>query len=100
MSNSAIQSPLGINATGALIQNEGLCINPVAAGYIGSSKSNTDYTLGTLITDTCLNKLTNAIKLAYNLIGPILSASVYNNLISIGVNSIPALGNAKPNAYT
>ena len=100
MSNSAIQSPLGINATGALIQNEGLCINPVAAGYIGSSTSNTDYTLGTLITDTCLNKLTNAIKLAYNLIGPVLSASVYNNLISIGVNSIPALGNAKPNSYT
>ena len=97
MSNSGKQSPLGINALSALLQNKGLGINPVAAALMGSSTSVSTYTSGTLITQTCLNKLTDAIRLAFN---SSLDSGTYATLISIGSTTIPALGNACSSEYT
>lgn len=99
MSNTPKQSPLGANATSSLLQNIGLTINPVAEGYMGTSITNSSYTAGTTVTSTCLNDLTNAINLAYPLIGGSISSTTYDNLISIGSSTIPALGNSKPPTY-
>jgi hypothetical protein len=102
MADSGKQSPLGINVIGSYLLNQGLTINPVAASYMGSSKTNSDYTFGSLVSGTSLRMLTWAINDAYNR-GVVLKtpagSSVYDNLISIGSSSIPALGNAKPPTY-
>lgn len=97
MANTGKQSPLGINVIGSYLLNQGLTINPVAASYIGASKTNADYTFGSLVSGTSLRMLTWAINDAY-LRGQV-SSTTYNNLISTGQNSIPALGNSKPNTY-
>ena len=97
MSNSGIQSPLGINALGSLLSNQGLIINPVAQQIIGESQSLSTYTPGTIVNNTCLNYLVQDINEAYN-IG--IDTTTYNNLISIGASSIPALGDSKPSTYT
>jgi hypothetical protein len=64
MAETGIQSPLGINVT-ATILNEGLSINPVAQRLIGSSKTNSEYTPGSIINDTCLSWVTQAVQAAY-----------------------------------
>lgn len=96
------QTPLGINVQGALLQNNGLKINPVTESYIGSSKVNNTYTAGSIVNDTCLKLLTYAINDAF-VRGLVTrtpaGTSVYDNLISIGKNSCEALGNAKPPTY-
>jgi hypothetical protein len=103
MSIVASQSPLGINALGAMLQNTGFAINPIVTQYVGTSKDNTNYTPGKLITDTCLNKLTYAINAAYGLLffvpTPPLSPTVYDKLLAIGATTIPCLGNSKPSSY-
>ena len=98
MSNSGKQSPLGVNSLSSLLQNTGLNINPVTAGYMGSSTSVSDYTFGTLCSSTCLNVLTTSIRRAFT--DGLLTTTTYNNLISIGSGSIPALGNSKAPTYT
>lgn len=97
MADTGKQSPLGINVIGSYLSNQGLTINPVAASYMGASKTNADYTPGKLITDTCLRMLTWAINDAY--LRNVVSSSTYNNLLSIGSSAIPALGNSKPPTY-
>jgi hypothetical protein len=102
MTTVATQTPLGINALGAMLQNTGFTINPIVTQYVGTSKDNITYSPGKLITDTCLNKLTYAINAAYALLldpAALLSDTVYNKLISIGSTTIPCLGNAKPSSY-
>jgi hypothetical protein len=96
MSNSGIQSPLGINTLGSLLSNQGLAINPVETQIIGVSQSLSTYTAGTIVNNTCLNYLVQAIDEAYT-IG--IDTATYNNLISIGSSSIPALGDSKPSTY-
>lgn len=103
MADTGKQSPLGINVIGSYLVNKGLRINPIAASYMGQSKTNASYTLGKCITDTCLNSLTYAINDGY-LRGPgnsntTLSNTTYNNLISIGATTLGALGNSKPPTY-
>lgn len=108
MANTGKNSPLGVNVTGSTLNHIGYNINPVAASYMGASKTNATYnTSGTsfrakLVQDTCLRLLTWSIHDAYNR-GVVLKSpagsSVYDNLISIGSNTIPALGNAKPPTY-
>jgi hypothetical protein len=39
MSNTAKQSPLGVNSLSGLLQGKGLWINKPSAGYMGSSTS-------------------------------------------------------------
>jgi hypothetical protein len=97
MADTGKQSPLGINVVGSYLLNQGLTINPVAASYMGSSKTNSDYTFGSLVSGTSLRMLTWAINDAY-LRGQV-SSTTYNNLISIGQGSVPALGNSKPPTY-
>ena len=70
---------------------------------MGSSKTNSSYSFGKCVQDTCLRLLTWAINDGY-LRGPgngnaTLSDTTYNNLISIGAGNIEALGNAKPPTY-
>lgn len=101
MADTSKQSPLGVNVLGEFLNNQGLGINPVAESFIGRSKTNNDYTPGKLVNDTLLKWLTYAINSAYARKESLdLSSSVYNALISIGADSIPALGNAKPASYT
>lgn len=100
MADTGKQSPLGVNVTSSLLQNIGFNINPVAASYMGSSKTNASYTFGKCVQDTCLRLLTWAIHDGYN--RGVVNDATYNNLISIGVNptvTLPALGNAKPPSY-
>jgi hypothetical protein len=102
MANTGKNSPLGINVIGDYLTNNGLTINPVATSYMGASKRNAVYTFGTCVSETCLRMLTLAINDAYNR-GVVLKtpagSSVYDNLISIGSATIPALGNSKPPTY-
>lgn len=91
------QSPLGANSASGLLQDTGLTINPVAAQYMGVSKVNATYTPGTTVTSTCLDLLTSAINEAYTNIN--ITSTTYDNLISIGSSTIPALGNSKPPTY-
>ncbi len=103
MADTGKQSPLGVNVLGSVLNNTGLNINPVAASYMGASKTNSDYTFGSLVQSTVLRLLTWAINDGY-LRGPgnsntTLTDTTYNNLISIGAGTIPALGNSKPPTY-
>jgi len=103
VSDSGRQTPLAVNVLGSVLQNTGLRINSTTAGYMGSSKTNSDYTFGSLVSTTALNMLTWAIHDGYTRGvpggGTTLSVATYNNLISIGANTIPALGNSKPPTY-
>ena len=105
MSESGKQTPLGVNVNGSLLQNKGFHINPIAQGYMGISKTNSDYSFGSVVSATCLRMLTWAINDAY-LRGVADSGStktvtntVYNNLIHIGTSTVPALGNTPPSSY-
>lgn len=101
MSDSPKQSPLGVNSLGSVLQNRGLNINPTAQGFMGISKSYVpnggSYNLGSICRDTVLRMLTYSINTGYK--NTNLNETVYNNLINIGNNSIPALGNSKPPQY-
>lgn len=102
MADTGKQSPLGINVIGSYLTNQGLTINPVAASYMGSSKTNSSYTMGKLVSETCLRSLTWAINDGYLrgvVAGTTLTNATYNNLIAIGSGVIEALGNSKPPTY-
>lgn len=100
MADTGKQSPLGINVQGSLLQNIGFRINPVAESYMGASKVNSIYTSGRIVNETNLIYITYGINAAYIKYSQgLLNAATYNNLISIGSNSIPALGNSKPPTY-
>lgn len=102
MADTGKQSPLGVNVDGSLLQNLGFHINPVAAGYMGSSRVNSEYNFGSIVQGTCLRLLTWAINDAY-LRGVVLKtpagSSVYDNLITIGQGVVESLGNSKPPTY-
>lgn len=111
MSNSVTQSPLGVNVLGSLLSNVGLNVNPTFASYTGSSggyatgagyTNGGPYTPGSVVGNTVLRLLTYSINRGY--IGATstgtLSNTTYNNLISIGNASVPALGNSKPPTFT
>ena len=94
MSDTGKQSPLGVNTLSSLLQNKGFNINPIMVDFTGVSISESSATnLGSIVNDTCLRLLTYAINDAYSR-GQVDTAT-YNNLISIGSASIPALGNSK-----
>lgn len=101
MSDSGKQSPLGVNVQGSILNNQGFTINPVAASYMGSSKTNDSYTFGSLVQNTVLRLQTLGINDGYirNLLTRVNSIDTYDNLINIGATSIPALGNSKPPTY-
>lgn len=102
MADTGKQSPLGVNVDGSILQNLGFHINPVAAGYMGASRYNPEYSFGSIVQSTCLRLLTWAIHDAYNR-GVVLKTpagtSVYDNLITIGQGVVESLGNSKPPTY-
>jgi hypothetical protein len=89
MSNSGKQSPLGINALSSLLQSTGLTINPEVTRRAGTSYSVSNYTMGTVVNNTCLRLLTYAINDGYirgiASSGATVYHTLYNNLISIGL---------------
>ncbi len=85
MADTGKQSPLGINVIGSYLQNQGLTINPVAASYMGASKTNSDYTFGSLVSSTALRMLTYAINDGYNRGQP---KSVFPNGTTLGAASL------------
>jgi hypothetical protein len=94
MSDTGKQSPLGVNTLSSLLQNQGFNINPIMVDFTGVSIDETTATnLGKIVNETCIRLLTYAINDAYGR-GQV-DATTYNNLISIGATSIPALGNSK-----
>jgi hypothetical protein len=102
MSDTGKQSPLGVNTLSSLLQNQGFNINPIMVDFTGVSISESSATnLGSIVNDTCLRLLTYAINDAYVRgvaeSGPTKTVSdpTYDNLISIGSTTIPALGNSK-----
>lgn len=100
MSSSGKQSPLGVNTLAGLLQNKGFYINENKAGYMGASTAVGNYTYGSLVSNTVLNKLTDAIRegwIRYD--AGDISLTTYENLYSIGTVTIPALGNTRPTAF-
>jgi hypothetical protein len=98
MSDSGKQSPLGVNALSSLLQNIGFQINPIMVDYVGISTSNSVCeSVGSIVSITSLLPLTYAIQDAYTR-GQV-NSTTYNNLISIGSTSIPAMGNSPPSTY-
>jgi|694.fasta_scaffold08897_9 hypothetical protein len=103
MASTGKQTPLGVNVNSSVLQNIGFHINPVAAGYMGASRVNTEYSFGSLVQGTVLRLLTWAIHDGYNR-GPggsaaTLTTSTYNNLITIGQGVLESMGNSKPPTY-
>ena len=94
MSDTGKQSPLGVNTLSSLLQNKGFNINPIMVDFTGVSEDLTTYpNKGSIVNDTCLRLLTYSFNDAYGR-GQVNTAT-YNNLISIGSTTIPALGNSK-----
>jgi hypothetical protein len=58
MASTGKQTPLGVNVNSSVLQNIGFHINPVAAGYMGASRVNTEYSFGSLVQGTVLRLLT------------------------------------------
>jgi hypothetical protein len=85
MSDTGKQSPLGVNTLNSYLNAQGLTINPVFTGYVGTSHNFPGYGFGTICQNTVLRVITHAIHEGYygNADG-IPYTSVYNNLISIG----------------
>jgi len=101
MSDTGKQSPLGVNVMSGLLQGKGFWVNKPTSTYVGSSTSISNYTYGSIITNTILNNATNAIRqgwVRYN--AGELSLTTYTNLISMGSSTIPALGNSIPPNYS
>lgn len=98
MSDTAKQSPLGVNVLSGLLQGKGFWINKTAAGYMGATTGVDNYTDGTITSNTKLTAAIRAGWVAYDA-GNITSVT-YNNLINMGSTTIPALGNTKPPSYT
>jgi hypothetical protein len=98
MSDSGKQSPLGVNALSSLLQNVGFQINPIMVDYVGISTSNSVCeSLGSIVNITSLRPLNYAINDAY--VRGQVNSTTYNNLISIGSTTIPAMGNSPPSTY-
>lgn len=85
MSDTGKQSPLGVNSLNALLNVQGLQINPKFVSWMGTSHNFPSYTFGRVVQETVLRVITHAIHEGYygNADG-IPYTSVYNNLISIG----------------
>lgn len=84
-------TPLGLNVVSGFMQATGLGINSQAAQLQGTWTPSS-YTPGSLVSGTILDKLTQAITLAYTYVSP----STFIALTTIGSTTIPALGNSRP----
>lgn len=96
-------TPLNVNTLGQFLNDTGLQIHPVANAYAGSSPDVDTYYSGQIVSNS-IEPLVRSIALAHSMIGnnPTTDVSqlVYDNLIQIGQNKIPALGASVPSTYT
>jgi len=96
-------TPLNVNTLGQLLNNTGLRIHPVANAYAGSSPDVDTYYSGQIVSNS-IEPLVRSIALAHSMIGndpdTDVSQIVYDNLIQIGKDVIPALGASVPDSYT
>lgn len=117
MSLSGKKTALALNAESQLNVSLGLCINPQAIAYQGSwtpampysTFTGASYTAGTLVNNTALKKLTDALPNFYNMATSKICMVVYRNLLKIGrpIDSrsnnhrinCPALGNSRPDTF-
>jgi hypothetical protein len=99
MSNQGKQSPLAVNVTSALLQSSGLKINGNVTTYAGSSTAVSNYTKGSIATETVLGTVSDVLKLAFPKIGTTVTQTTYDSLLAMG-SSIPALANSKPSTYS
>lgn len=104
MSRAGKLTPLQVNTFTSFMQNKGLNINPDTESYMGSSTAPNDWTPGTLVTSTVLNTLSGGdgsiTRLAYDRYTTAsLSSEAYLSLLTLGTNSIPALGNTPTSSY-
>jgi len=101
MSYNGKLTPLNTNSMSSLLQGTGLNVNPTTAAFLGTSTGVSNYTPGTVASTTVLAKLASCIRLGYEKLQTnAISLTEYNNLISMGSASVPALGNCKPTTYT
>ena len=96
-------TPLNVNTLGQFLNNTGLQINPVANAYAGSSPDIDTYYSGMIVSNS-IEQLVRSMALAYTKIGTdpdthVLQAT-YDNLINIGIDTVPALGASVPSTYT
>ena len=97
MSDTGKQSPLGVNSLNALLNVQGLQINPKFVSWAGTSQNFSGYSFGRVCQETVLRVITHAIHEGYvghtDVLGAGLdgrpTSEVYNNLISIGGGSRP-----------
>jgi hypothetical protein len=94
MSDTAKQSPLGVNSFNSVMLAQGLHLNPTHVSYVGTSHDFPSYSLGKLCSETVLRVLTYGINEAYN--NSNITEDVYNNLISIGGST----GTVTPSSLT
>jgi hypothetical protein len=95
MSLTGKYTPLNLNSLGSLVQNIGLRINAEAQQHMGISSSLSTHTMGSTSLNTVIRMLVHSIREGF------LNSSLtcYSNLISIGADSVPALGDSKPPQY-
>ena len=94
MSDTGKQTPLGVNVMSGILQGKGFWINPPTVAAAGYSTTAANYTLGSVIKSTCLFWATYSINDAYA--RGVVNSGVYYNIINIGTNTIPGLGNTRP----
>lgn len=97
-----VNTPLGINVLGSLVQNQGFKPNSDFESLIGTSTALGNYTAGSILTNCApIQKISAAINSAATLIGntPLttVSAGTFNNLINLG-SGLPALANSADSA--
>jgi len=95
MSLTGKYSPLNLNSLGSFVQNQGLRINANAELHMGTSTALSTHVMGTTTLNTVLRMLVHSIRSGFLQ----TNLTCYDTLISIGSQSIPALGDSKPPQY-
>ena len=91
-------TPLNLNCLGELLQNRGLKINDVISTNIGTSTGVSNFNgSGTF---NSISIASDVIRSAYLKLGSGITPQVYDSIVNIGFETIPALGCAKPRTYT
>ena len=88
MSLSGKYSPLNLNCLGSFIQNQGLCINPKTAEYIGTVNNIGAYTKGTLTYGTAIALTSDLYNRAFELTYATINAGSFTNLTTYTIKTI------------
>ena len=100
MSLAGKQTPLSLNVLSSLMQSAGLKQGKYSSDYAGNYTPPVTYNYGSIVGATCLLNLMLSAIYAQGKIGSGITQGTYDNLISIGLGSIRALGNTPPTTFT